>query len=186
MCEIGDLWRKKKILDKVELSNGWIILKTENSKSTQDFKVRTVLSIKPRRSYTPKHAHFVIDFYGKLCKDKKKGSDVLRAVTDIWHGKNIKRVISKYSKSTQKLPGYNLEYILYALRWILDQEDINFNGRPSKKQDELDELCKKQNIKTPSGREGSQLAIALFCDVASGAHPVEALLRANLDIRPNR
>ncbi|GAB5046670.1 hypothetical protein [Thermodesulfovibrio sp. TK110] len=78
----------------------------------------------------------------------------------------------------------SLEYILYALNWILEQEDINFNGRPSKKQKELDEICKIQNIQTPAGREGSQLAIALFCDVANGIHPVEALLKANLDISP--
>jgi hypothetical protein len=73
---------------------------------------------------------------------------------------------------------------LNGLNWILDQEDINFTSRPSKKQKELDETCDRQGIKTPSGREGSQLAIALLCDVANGIHPVEALLKANLDIRP--
>jgi hypothetical protein len=45
-------------------------------------------------------------------------------------------------------------------------------------------ICNKQNIAVPKGREGSQLAIALLCDVANGTHPVEALLKANLDIRP--
>ncbi|MDW7973499.1 MAG: hypothetical protein RMI01_09920 [Thermodesulfovibrio sp.] len=41
-----------------------------------------------------------------------------------------------------------------------------------------------QNITTPEGRHGGQLAIALLRDVANGTHPVEALLKANLDIRP--
>ena len=35
-------------------------------------------------------------------------------------------------------------------------------------------------------REGSQLAISLFCDILLGVHPVEALLAANLDIIPIR
>lgn len=82
------------------------------------------------------------------------------------------------------LPGYDIEYILYALKWILDQEDVNFTGRPEKKQQQLDEICKKQEVFTPSGRKGSQLAISLFCDLASGSHPVEAFHRANLDVLP--
>jgi hypothetical protein len=45
---------------------------------------------------------------------------------------------------------------------------------------------KRLKIKTPPGREGSQLAIALLFDVFLGTHPVEALLKANLDIRPKR
>ncbi|MCS7203029.1 MAG: site-specific DNA-methyltransferase [Thermodesulfovibrio sp.] len=80
--------------------------------------------------------------------------------------------------------GYSLEYILFALKWILEQEDINFKSGSEKKQKELDEICKKQNITTPEGRLGSQLAIALLCDIANDTHPVEALLKANLDIRP--
>jgi hypothetical protein len=45
---------------------------------------------------------------------------------------------------------------------------------------------KRLKIKTPPGREGSQLAIALLFDVFLGTHPLEALLKANLDIRPKR
>jgi len=77
-----------------------------------------------------------------------------------------------------------LEYILYALKWILEQEDVNFTGRPERKQKELDEICKKCQITVPEGREGSQLAISLLCDIISGVHPVEAFLKANLDVRP--
>jgi hypothetical protein len=182
----GSKWCGKRIFDVVRLSNGWILLKTENKKSARDFKVRTVMSIKPRRSYTPKHAHFAIDFYGKLCSDQQKALKVLRAIVDVWHGKDIKIILGHYSRYCQNLPGYDLEYIVYALKWILEQEDINFNGRPSKKQTELDTICNKQNVLTPHGREGSQLAISVFCDIANGTHPIEALLKANLDIRPMR
>lgn len=186
MFEIGDKWRGKVIFDRVGLSNGWVILKTENQKSTGDFKVRTVKSFKPRRSYTPKHAHFAIDFYGKLCSDKAKALNVLKAIIEVWHNAKVKQALHRYGRLTQRLPGYSLEYILYALNWILEQEDINFTGRPSTKQRDLDTICTKQNVVTPPARKGSQLAISVFCDVANGTHPVEALLKANLDVQPRR
>lgn len=186
MFKLGDKWHGKKIFDHIELSNGWIILKTQNKKSLRDFKVRTILSIKPRHSYTPKHAHFAIDFYGKLCHDKIKALKVLEAIVKVWHGDEIKEVLQQYNNYVQYLPGYSLEYTLYALNWILEQEDINFAGRLDKKQKELDMICAEQNVITPMGREGSQLAISVFCDIANGTHPVEALLRANLDVQPRR
>ncbi len=187
--KIGNYWGKgkyrKKILDIKKLSNGWVIIKTENSKSEKDFKVKVIFSLNPPRSITPKHAHFLIDFYGKLCANKTKALKVLKAISEMWHSNSeIKKILEKYEPKTKGLPGYSLEYILYALNWILEQEDINFKTRPSRKQKELDEICNKQNITVPKGREGSQLAIALLCDVANGTHPVEALLKANLDIRP--
>lgn len=186
MFEVGNKWRGKVIFDRVDLSNGWVILKTEDHKSTHDFKVRTVKSFIPRRSYTPKHAHFAIDFYGKLCSDKAKALNILKAIIEVWHNAEVKQALHRYGELTQELPGYSLEYILYALNWILEQEDINFTGRPSKKQQELDTICAKQNVITPLARKGSQLAISLFCDIASGTHPVEALLKANLDVQPRR
>jgi len=64
----------------------------------------------------------------------------------------------------------------------LEQEDINFIGRPPNKQKELDRKIKRIGLKTPRGRKGSQLAIALFCDIASGVHPVEAFYSAGLRI----
>lgn len=186
MFVLGDKWYGKKIFDHIELSNGWIILKTQNKKSLRGFKVRTILSIKPRHSYTPKHAHFAIDFYGKLCRDKIKALKVLEAIVKVWHGDEIKEVLQEYNNYVQDLPGYSLEYTLYALNWILEQEDINFQGRPFKKQQEIDEICTKQNVSTPADRKGSQLAISLLCDIANETHPVEALLKVNLDILPRR
>lgn len=188
MLKIGEHLGKgkgrKKILEIVELSNGWELAKTENTKSARDFKVRTVTDPKSKRFYTPKHAHFAIDFFGKLCQDKEKAENVFKAIIEVWNKKDVRHVIKKYTPRTQGLLGYNIEYILYALSWILDQEDINFVGRPEKLQEKLDEKCKKIGIKVPKGREGSQLAISLFCDIASGVHPVEAFLAANLDVVP--
>jgi hypothetical protein len=181
---IGRGKNRKKILDMVPLLNGWILVKTENGKSPHDFKVRTIIDINSKKFYTPKHAHFAIDFYGKLCSNHQKAEKVFRAIVEAWKKENPQKVFQKYEKETKKLPGYNLDYILYALNWILEQEDINFTGRPDKLQEILDKKCKSANIDVPINRKGSQLAISLFCDIFNGIHPVEALLSANLDIIP--
>lgn len=184
--EVGEYFRKKKIKDVVRLSNGWYIIKTGNKKSPQDFKVKVIFSLKPLRSLTPKHAHFAIDFYGKLCADKEKAMNVFKAIIEIWNNKPIDEVLKQYKDKVKGLPGYDLEYILYALKWILEQEDINFIGRPEKKQQQLNEILQKQGVITPSGRKGSELAISLLCEIASGTHPVEAFIGANLDISPRK
>ncbi len=90
--------------------------------------------------------------------------------------------MDEYEPHTRGLVGYSLEYILYSLNWILEQEDVNFTGRPANKQKELDEKIERQGIKTPEGRLGSQLAVALLCNIASGVHPVEAFYGAGLKI----
>jgi len=57
-------------------------------------------------------------------------------------------------------------------------------GRPDSRQREIDEIFQKCNVTPPSDRPGSQLAMSLFCNVALGLHPVEAFIRANLDVLP--
>jgi len=183
---VGEKFRGKQIKEVVKLSNGWYVFKTENTKSPQDFKVRLVYSLKPLRFLTPKHAHFAIDLYGKYCACKEKAHKVFEAIIEVWHGKSIEDVLSKYRGEVEGLPGYTLEYVLYALNWILEQEDINFRGRPMAKQRQLDETCKRCGVAVPKGRKGSQLAISLLCDIISGIHPVEAFLRANLDVSPRK
>jgi len=126
----------------------------------------------------------MINHYRKMCADRNKALGVLRAIVDMWHGIDVDKILRKFKDIN--LPDYPLEYILYALEWILEQEDINFTGIPQRKQDEIDKILKTLRIETPKGRLGSQLAIALLCDVFLGTHPVEALLKANLDIRPRR
>jgi hypothetical protein len=181
---IGRGASKRKILEIIKLSNGWELAKTKDGKSNKDFKVRTIYNPALKRFYTPKHAHFAIDLYGKICQDKERARYVLQAIADVWHGKNVEEVIEEYAPQTEGLAGYRLDYILYGLRWILEQEDINFHGRPDKLQLLLDEKCKKMGVSVPKNRAGSQLAISLLCDVANGVHPVEALLAAGLDIFP--
>jgi len=152
---VGDYWGRgrfrKQIKEIRQLSNGWYLIKTENAKSKQDFKVKVVFALEPQRSTTPKHAHFLIDFYGKLYADGVKARNVLNAICEVWQDRKPDEVLSRYAE---------------------------------RKQRELDEICVKQGIIAPVNRKGSQLAISLFCDVANGTHPVEALLRANLDISP--
>ena len=184
--KIGEKFRGKVIKDVVTLPNGWCVIKTENKKSPQDFKVKVVFSLKPLRFLTPKHAHFAIDFYGKLCADREKALKLFSAIIEVWNSKPVDKVVRKYKSEVNGLPGYDLEYILYTLKWILEQEDINFTGRPAKRQELLDKICEKVGVKVPEGRKGSQLAVSVLCDIVGGVHPVEALLRANLDIQPRR
>jgi len=182
---IGAKIRGKTIKDVVRLSNGWYIVKTEDHKSEKDFRVKAIFQTVPRiRSITPKHAHFVIDFYGKLCANKEKATKVLEAIVEIWNKRTVQDALNKNQSLVAGLPGYNLEYILYALNWILEQEDVNFTGRPGNRQQEINGILQKCNITPPHDRSGSQLAMSLFCNVALGLHPVEAFMRANLDVLP--
>jgi hypothetical protein len=187
---VGEYWgrgRFRKIIREVHrLSNGWYLIKTDNSKSSNDFKVKVIFSTEPSHSMTPKHAHFVIDLYGKLCYNQDRALRVMQAIYDVWKGEGMKQTLAKYGSDAAGLPGYPIEYILYAMAWILDQEDVNFTSRPGKKQMELEEICKKQKVNLLPGRMGSHLAIGVFCDVCNGTHPVEALLKANLDIIPKK
>jgi hypothetical protein len=70
------------------------------------------------------------------------------------------------------------------LNWIFEQEDINFSGRPAKRQQEINEVLQNNGVNLLESRLGSQLAISLFCNIREGMHPVEALIKANLDIIP--
>jgi len=109
---------------------------------------------------------------------------ILDSIVEIWQRKPIQNVLSKYKTYSFGLPGYSLEYIQYALNWILEQEDVNFRGRPKSKQKEINQILQKCKVKSPSNRAGSQLAISLFCNITLGVHPVQAFIRANLDVLP--
>ncbi|MEM2619434.1 MAG: hypothetical protein QXR87_07180 [Candidatus Hadarchaeales archaeon] len=168
-------------MEVVNLSDGSQVAKTENSKSVGDFRVKLVNGEHPQ-GLTIKHAHFAIDFYGKVCRNRKKALKVLDAIVEIWHRRPVDKALQKYKPQVKGLSGYPLEYILYALNWILDQEDINFRGRRPKRQREFDELLERFNIQTPPGRLGSQITIALFCYIAEGIHPVESFHKVGLRI----
>lgn len=176
----------QKIREVVKLSNQWYLVKTDDSKSDKDFKVKVIFQVHPSRSMTPKHAHFAIDFYGKICADKLRAKKLLEAVVRVWRGEKVNTVLEECERECAGLPGYPLEYILHALNWILEQEDLNFTGRPKGRQEELNKICQEQRVDLLPQREGSHLAIAVLCDIMNGTHPVEALLKANLDVVPRR
>ena len=48
--KVGSKIRNKEIKEIIYLSNGWLLLKTENGKSARDFRVRLVTSTNPLRS----------------------------------------------------------------------------------------------------------------------------------------
>jgi hypothetical protein len=182
MVEVGDTSNGDEILEVQELSDGQTLIRTEGDISENDFRVKLINEYHPR-GVTVKYAHFAIDFYGKLQYDREIGGRILQSLVDIWHGKPVSDVLKEWDHQ-QDLPGYNLDYVFYAMAWILEQEDINYgqDGRSESKQEEIDGILREQGVKTPSGREGSELAISLFCDIANGTHPVEAFYRVNLRI----
>ena len=186
MFQIGQPFARTRrlIKDVRRLRNGWVLVKTENGKSVGDFMVRTIYQITPLRYYTPKHAHFAIDLYGKWCRNPKDAWDVFSAIVEVWQGQPVAQVLERYAQRAQNLPGYDFEYILCALEWILEQEDINFGGRPAALQAWLDAELQGAGVQVPPRREGSQLAMVLLLRVARGQHPVEAMLAANLDVLP--
>ncbi len=182
---VGARVRGKEVREVVRLSNGWLLIKTENGKSERDFRVKLITQTSPRiRSVTPKHAHFLIDYYGKKCASEAKAGKLFRGIIDVWKGRAPSEVLAGVGSELEGLPGYPPEYILNALGWILDQEDINYTGRPEAKQTELDATLRKAGVEPLSGRQGSELAISLFCNVSLGLHPVEAFIRAQLDVIP--
>jgi hypothetical protein len=177
----------KKILEdrnflyKKELSNGIIIFTIPGKKSDKDFRVRAY-NKNTFQGIQPKHAHFAIDFYGKLCYNKDKTKKLLEAIVDIWNNEDPEETIKKYASYVKDLPGYDIEYILNCLKLILDQEDINFSSRSEEKQKELDNIISSTISKIPKNRLGSQLAIALLCYIFKGVHPVEAFIKCGLRI----
>ena len=183
--EVGAKVRGHEILELKRLQNGWILIKTVGMKRPGDYRVKVITQELPRlRSVTPKHAHFVIDFYGKLCADAGHATLLFDSLISVWNGNPADEVNAKIRGELESLPGYSSDYVLPALEWILGQEDINFNGRPEKKQRELDLTLGSARVEPLPGRLGSELAISLFCNVKLGMHPVEAFLRAQLDVNP--
>lgn len=185
MVEVGDTSSGDEILEVLHLSDNQTLIRTEGDLSAEDFRVKLINEHHPR-GVTVKHAHFAIDFFGKLQYDPEIGERLLDSLVEIWHGKDVVDAIKEWERhhGGEELPGYNLDYVLHAMAWILEQEDINYDpdARSQSKQREIDEILDQQDVDTPAGRNGSELAISLFCDIANGTHPVEAFYRVNLRI----
>jgi len=158
-----------KILSLIELSDGRLILKVRNKKGAGDFAVKIFNPFATKRGlvFIPKHAHFAIDFYGKLCANKELARGLFREVQKVYRGeKSAKEVLEELRKSErfqayQSLPGYDPEYILYCLELIFEQEDVNY----------------------PPPKRGRALAWQLLENIViNEVHPVEAMLRSGLRI----
>ena len=76
---VGQERRDQKVLEILGFSNGWQLSKwtgskrTKKPKSLNDF-VMKVTSLDHPLGWAIKHAHFAIDFYGKLCQEKSRDS----------------------------------------------------------------------------------------------------------------
>jgi len=155
MSNYRKFWKK--------LPDGTIIYTEKGRKSTGDFIVRAMLPSGKR--ITPKHAHFVIDLYGKLCADRKKTLELFELITRVYNGEEAEDVINSVSQQKlsdlNKLPGYTTEYILYCLQLIFEQEDINY-PKPE--------------------YEGRDRAYKMLKKIVEGKHPVEAMIEAGLRI----
>ena len=159
----GD-YMARNILAQKKLSDGTILWKEPGKKGQHDFVVKA----KPpgrKRGYTPKHAHFLIDFYGKLCYSEEVGKLLFDLITDVYKKKPANQVLNSIDIETKRkidnAPGYSLEFILHALEWIFEQEDINY---------------------PPPDYKGRAQAYQMFVDVMNGMHPVDAMKRAGLRI----
>lgn len=180
----GEKWYGKEVLDIIELSaDDWKIYRVDGEKSEKDFVVKMMNPDHPR-GIKIKHAHFAIDFYGKLQQDEEAALLLFDGLMGIWKGDDPEQKLEELLPKISHLNGYDSDFIFYTMDWILDQEDINYESsvRGPKKQEEIDEMLARMDVKSPNGRQGSELAISLFSDIAGGQHPVEAFYRVGLDV----
>lgn len=187
--EVGEEWRGNEVLAVRDISlDGWLLYKIPGSISDDDFIVKVINPDHPI-GISVQHAHFAIDLYGKLMRDAIAAVAVFEGILDVWRAEAPDTVIRQIEDMARDLPGYDIEYFLYAYDWILDQEDINYaagDPRSDEKQELIDETLEKAGVKKAECREGSQLAIFLLSDIVNGEHPVEALRTADLEIKPRR
>lgn len=162
----------KRILEERILSDGRIIRTYPGTKGPKDFILKAT-SLRTGREMTPKHAHFVIDFYGKICSSKKDALLEFELIGRIYQGEKAKGILSSLSTKDKNkiasLPGYNIEYILNCLELIFKQEELNY---PSN----------KINPRTGKYFEGKRFTFGMFEDVVNGTHPVEAMKKKGLRI----
>jgi len=151
------------ILYEKTLSNGTKIFTIRGTKSVKDFIVKATLP--SGETITPKHAHFAIDLYGKICQNKDLGKIVFEEITGVYEGRTAEEVLNDIGeerrKELEKTKGYSIEYILHCLELIFRQEDINY---------------------PPPRFKGRKLPFEMYRDIVNGMHPVEAMKKAQLKI----
>ncbi|MCL0094951.1 hypothetical protein M1O52_00110 [Dehalococcoidia bacterium] len=159
-----------KILEARQLSNGKWIFKIANKKGLGDFRV-SVFDPATQTRLTPSYAHFVIDLYGKLCRNEKTTPFLLKAIEEIYYGSKAHLVLEKLNKSNslaqfERLPGYSVEYTLHALEFIFAQEDVNWERDFVQLKKPLPKLRTeliRQGFLTKEEAEKKGSAIAMHC-----------------------
>ena len=138
----------------------------------KDIKVKARLS-KLNKTITPKHAHFAIDLYGKLCFSKDVAQIVFGSIEKVFRDTAASQILQTMSNGdigkVDNSKGYNLEYILNCMELIFKSEEMNY---PST----------EKNPKTGDYYQGKKFTFDLFQDVMNGTHPVEAMIKKNLRI----
>lgn len=151
------------ILEERKLSDGTIIFTIKGTKSAKDFVVKARMP--SGETITPKHAHFAIDLYGKICQNEELGKIVFEEITGVYQGRPAKEVLKDIGeerrRKLEKAKGYSIEYILHCLELIFKQEEINY-PQPKYK--------------------GKKLPYEMLQDIVKGMHPVEAMKKAQLNI----
>lgn len=164
------LYRGKEILEERKLPDGTRVFTIRGKKSARNFIVKAEVPVVKAevpigKIITPKHAHFVIDLYGKLCSSKDVGRITFRAIEKVFEGSPAEEVLNKMDEGEKAKingsPGYSIEYILNCLELIFVQEDVNY---------------------PPPSYKGRRLAFDMLKDVMEEIHPVEAMLKAGLRI----
>lgn len=136
-----------------KLSEDTYLFKTKGNKGDDDYQVR--IRNEKHRAYSIEYTRFAIDLAMKYHNDRKKANQVFDSVVRAWSGEDVDDLLEEYAEDADDLPGYDLEFILYALDWIMENEDAIFEGRSDNKQEEIDEKLAAHDIKKPSNREGS-------------------------------
>jgi len=161
-----------------ELSGDTYLFKTKGDKGDEDYQVR--IRNDNHRAYSIEYTRFAIDLAMKYHGDREKANKVFDAIVRVWSGEDADGLLNEYDEDVASLPGYDLEFILHALDWIMENEDAIFTERSDRKQAEIDEKLDEHGITKPSERAGSQLAMGLFAGIVAGNHPVDELYDADL------
>jgi len=178
---------EEKILEQRKLRDGRLVLKVKDKFGAGDFKV-VICDPRTGKKFTPKHAHFAIDLYGKLCRDECLTRQLLEAISKVYNGQPAFAVIADLEKGGilrhfDQLPGYKTDYILHCLELIFEQEDVNFERRGGQLPRLRRILLRKGLASEEEVKRGRFLAWRLFRRiVVEGIHPVEAMLEAGLRI----
>lgn len=161
-----------------ELSGETYLFKTKGDKGDEDYQVR--IRNEKHRAYSIEYTRFAIDLAMKYHSDREKANKVFDSIVRAWGREDIDSLLAEYANNVDSLPGYDLEFILHALDWIMENEDAIFGERSDNKQEQINQKLATHDIEKPRDRAGSQLAMGLFAGIVAGNHPVDELYDADL------